>query len=224
VERLLGVICVGCDGRPDGAVLWNLAGETLLERAARAIGEAGPDLVVASLPSAELAEAAGAADLMPLIRPEGSDELESALAQALALEDGDFSHVLAVDPLLPLRRPGRLAQAVRLAVREQADCVFSCHRESALLWHHSEMGLVPYFDPACPPGLGSVADDLPWLREDGGFYLLSVAGFTRSGNRHGGRIAPLETDPAEAVAATDAAGLAVCRALIAEERRAGEVG
>lgn len=224
VERLLGLISVGCDGRPAAAVRQVLSGETLLARAARAIREAGPDRVVASLMDDALAPAARAADLAVRIRPTGRHALEDAVAHALDLESEAYSHVLVVDPLLPLCRPGRLAQAIRLAVRDQADCVFSCHRESALLWHRSEMGLVPYFDPARRPGLGTPADDLPWLREDGSFYLLNVATFARTASRHGGRIAPLETDPSEAVSAADSAGLAVCRALLAEHQRAGQAG
>ncbi len=222
LHRLLGVITVGCDGHPAAAVRQTLAGATLFERAARAMEEAGPDLMVASLPDETLATAARAADLVPRVRPAGEQSLEAAVAHALASEAVTDGHVLVVNPLLPLRRPGRLAQAIRLAVREEADCVFSCHRESSLLWHRSEMGLIPYFDPARRPGLGGVADDLPWLKEDGGFYLLNVAAFERTGSRHAGRIAPLETDPAEAVVAVDSAGLAVCRALLAEQTRAGQ--
>ena len=222
--QLLGVITVGCDGQRADAVRQTLAGETLLERAARMIREAGPDQVVVSIPDPILAPAVLTTGLEPRRRPAGDHSLEAAIAHALDVEKTEFSHVLAVNPLLPLCRPGRLAQAVTLAVREQADCIFSCHHESSLLWHRSEMGLVPYFDPTRRPGLGTVADDLPWLKEDGSFYLLDVATFRRTDSRHGGRIAPLETDPAEAVMAVDSAGLAVCRALLAEEARAGARG
>jgi hypothetical protein len=224
VQRLLGVISVGCDGRPAAAVRQALGGESLLQRAARAIAEAGCDRVVVSLPDGDLEDAVLAAGLEPRLRPAGAHSLEAAVADALDAEPPAFTHVLVLDPLIPLGRPGRLAQAIRLAWRERADCVFSCHRESALLWHRSEMGLVPYFDPARRPGLGTASDDLPWLKEDGGFYLLDVACFRRSGSRHGGRIAPLVTEAAEAVLAADAAGLAVCRALLAERERAGQVG
>ena len=224
MQRLLGVIIVGCDGHRADAVRRTLGGETLLQRAARMIREAGPDQVVVSLPDSILAPTVLAAGLEPRRRPAGDHSLEAALAHALETEDTEFSHVLAVDPLLPLCRPGRLAQAVSLAVREGADCVFSCHREAALLWHRSEMGLVPYFDPARRPGLGTVADDLPWLKEDGSFYLLNVATFRQTGSRHAGRITPVETDPAEAVAAGDSAGLAACRALIAEKLRTDASG
>ncbi len=224
MQRLLAVISVGCDGHPAAAVRQTLAGETLLERAARAVSEAGPDRVVVSIPDADLELPARTADLVPLVRPAGDHSLEAAISHALASESDTYSHVLTLNPLLPLCRAGRLAQAMSLAVREGADCVFSCHRESALLWHRSDMGLIPYFDPAHRPELGTVADDLPWLKEDGSFYLLDVATFQRTGSRHGGRIAPLETDPGEAVVAVDSAGLAVCRALLAEQERAGQAG
>jgi len=220
VRGLLATIAVGCDGRRADLVRQTLDGETLLARAVRQVHEAGPDRIVVSLPDGESARVARAAGSEPVVRPHGADTLEAALEHALAVAGAPMSHVLAVDPVLPLRRPGRLAQAVVLAVREGADCVFSCHRASALLWHRSEMGLVPYFDPARRPGLGATADDLPWLKEDGGFYLLAAATFARAGSRHAGRIAPLETDPAAAVAAAGPAGLAVCRALLAELARA----
>ena len=152
------------------------------------------------------------------MREGAGDRLEDAVRHALAADPAP-DRVLTLDPLLPLIGPGRLAAAVALARREGADCVFSCHRESALLWQRSPMGLVPYFDPARPPHLGEAEPDLPWLREDGGFYVLGVAAFQQAGTRHAGRIAPLETAPAEAVLAVDPAGLAVCRALLAESSR-----
>lgn len=167
-----------------------------------------------------------------LVRPAGCDTLEDALAHALlrvvavgpAAVAARLSHVLAIDPLLPMRQPGRLAQAVALAAREGAHCVFSCHRESSLLWHRSAMGLVPYFDPAQRPGPGGGAGDLPWLREDGGFYLLDISSFRKMRCRHSGRLFPLETTPEEAVAANGPAGLAACRALAAERARAAVAG
>ncbi|MEZ4386608.1 MAG: hypothetical protein R3D98_03355 [Candidatus Krumholzibacteriia bacterium] len=214
--KLLAVITVGCDGRSAPATRTVLAGETLLARAVRMLVEVAPECVVASLPTASLRGQALAAGVEPLVRPAGADSLEEGVDHALGLVGHGFSHVLAVDPLLPLRRPGRLAAALRLAVREGADCVFSCHRESALLWQRSPMGLVPYFDPTRRPGVADGDGVLPWLKEDGGFYLLSVAAFRRDGHRHAGRIAPLEIEPEEAVMADSPSGLAVCRALLAE--------
>ena len=219
--RLLAVITVGCDGRGADAARQTLSGETLLDRARRQVQEAGPDRVVVSLPDPTLVAAAHAAELEPLVRSGGQTSVEAALESALDTLDDTFSHVLAIDPLLPLRRPGRLARALSLAVCEGADCVFSCHRESSLLWRRSEMGLVPYFDPARRVDLGGGADDLPWLKEDGGFYLLRVTTFREQGSRHAGRIAPLELEPAEAVVADGSSGLSVCRALLAERAHAG---
>ncbi len=219
VGELLAVITVGCDGRPAGAVRQTLGGTSLLERAVARVAEVSPDQVAVSLPDPALAQAAREAGVPALVRDDAGERLEDAVDHALAAHP-EHARVLTIDPLLPLIRPGRLAAALTLATRESADCVFSCHRESALLWQRSPMGLVPYFDPARRPDLGDIADDVPWLREDGGFYLLSVDAFRRAGTRHTGRIAPLETDAAEAVLAADAAGLAVCRALIAEASRA----
>jgi CMP-N-acetylneuraminic acid synthetase len=216
----LAVIAVGCDGCPSEAVRQKLGRQTLFERAVQQVAEAGPNQLLASLPAVDLAPLARSCGVDPLVRPSGASTLEAAIAHALGHAAGGTSHILAVDPLVPLRRPGRLAQALVLAVREGADCVFSCHRESSLLWHRSPMGLVPYFDPARPPGRIRHADALPWLREDGGFYLLDAAAFRQTGSRHGGRVLPLEIDAGEAVAAVDAAGLAVCRALLAERSRA----
>jgi len=220
VRELLAVIVVGCDGRRAEAVRQTLAGETLLARAVRQVQEARPGRIAASLPGRDLAAVAAAAGAEALIRPAGATTLEAALEHALATAAPRPRWLLATDPVLPLRRPGRLAAALALARREQAGCVFSCHRESALLWQESPMGLIPYFDPARRPDLGAGGDDLPWLREDGGFYLLEAGAFERAGNRHAGRIAPLQTAPEEAVPAADAAGLAVCRALLAEQARA----
>jgi hypothetical protein len=220
VRGLLAVIAVGCDGRRAEAVRQMLGRRTLLEWSVAQLTEVSPDQVLVSVPDAELAALAGACGTEGVVRPPGEATLEAALDHALGRAVGRPTHVLAIDPLLPLRHPGRLAQAVTLAVREGADCVFSCHRESALIWLRSPMGLVPCFDPACPPGQGGRAEELPWLREDGGFYLLDVATYRRAGHRHGGRLAPLETEPEEAVAAIGPAGLAVCRALIAERVRA----
>ncbi|HOX24948.1 MAG TPA: hypothetical protein PLL30_04185 [Candidatus Krumholzibacteria bacterium] len=224
MRRLLVTLIAGCDGRRGELVGQTLHGESLLARSARQVQEAGGDRLVASLPSGGPVSLARKAGIESLVRPRGADSLEAATAHALELAGGDFSHVLVVDPVLPLRRSGRLAQALALAAREGADCVFSCHRESALLWHRSAMGLVPCFDPARRPDLGAPAEDLPWLNEDGGFYLLATATFAATRSRHGGRSAPLETEPAEAVAADGPAGLAVCRALLAELARAGSAG
>jgi hypothetical protein len=223
VEQLLAIITVGCDGRPTAPVRQCLSGGTLLQRAADRLREVAPWRAVVSVPAGTPPALVRATGLSALVRPTGADRLEQAVAQALD-HAPDATQVLALDPLLPLVRPGRLAAAFTLARREQADCVFSCHRESALLWHRSPMGLVPYFDPARRPDLGGVADDLPWLREDGAFYLLAARAFRAAGTRHCGRIAPLETDAAEAVLAIDSAGLAVCRALLAEASRAGGAG
>jgi hypothetical protein len=214
--KLLAVIMVGCDGRRASAVRTVLAGEDLLSRAGRSVAEVAPDRVVVSVPDAAHGDLGLAAGLDPVVRPSGAVSLEEALQGALAAVPGSWSHVLALDPLLPMRRPGRLAAAYRLAVREGADCVFSCHRESALLWQRSPMGLVPYFDPTRRPGVADGDGGLPWLKEDGGFYLLATAAFERDGHRHAGRIAPLEIDPEEAVVADSASGLAVCRALLGE--------
>lgn len=222
VGRLLAVITVGCDGRSAAAVRSTLDGESLLARALRMVAEVAPERVVASVPDAVAGSAAWAAGVEPVVRPPGEATLEQALQGALTSAGDGHSHVLAVDPVLPLRRPGRLAAALRLAVLEGADCVFSCHRESSLLWQRSPMGLVPYFDPTRHPGLAGGDDAVPWLREDGGFYLLTTAAFRRDGHRHAGRLAPLETEPEEAVAADTASGLAVCRALLHESAaRAG---
>jgi CMP-N-acetylneuraminic acid synthetase len=220
VRGLLAVIAVGCDGRRAEAVRQQLGRRSLLAHAVQQVAEAGPDQVLASLPDPRLADLASACGVDSLVRPAGAVTLEAALLHALDHAGGKVSHLLALDPLLPLRRPGRLAQALALAVRDQADCVFSCHRESSLIWHRSAMGLIPCFDPAHPPDLGAEAEDLPWLREDGGFYLLDAATFRQTGNRHGGRLAPLETEPEEAVVAVGSSGLAVCRALLAEAARA----
>jgi CMP-N-acetylneuraminic acid synthetase len=217
----MALITLGCDGRSTAAARQALVGETLLQRAIRTVREVGPERIVVSLPDDESSNALKVPECDPMVRPAGATTLESAVAQALEDDGGACDHVLTIDPLLPLRRPGRLAQALTLAMREGADCVFSCHCESALLWQRSDMGLVPYFDPARRPGLDARQGDVPWLVEDGGFYLLSVATFLRTGSRHGGRIAPLETAPAEAVVADDSAGLAVCRALLAERERVG---
>lgn len=214
--RLLAVITVGCDGRPAQAVRTALAGESLLARSLRMVAEVAPERVVASVPDAATGEVAWGAAVEPVVRPVADATLEQALQGALAVLGGDYSHVLAIDPVLPMRRPGRLAAALRLAVHEGADCVFSCHRESALLWQRSPMGLVPYFDPTRHPSLASGEDAVPWLKEDGGFYLLTTAAFRRDGHRHAGRIAPLEIEPEEAVVADGPSGLAVCRALLHE--------
>lgn len=222
MRDLLAVIVVGCDGRPAGAVRQQLGRRSLLALAVEQVAEAAPQAVVASLPDATLLQTARAAGVEALVRSQGTDTLEAALLHALAADihmPRPPTHLLAVDPLLPLRRPGRLDAAIRLAARERADCVFSCHRESALIWHRSAMGLVPCFDPASRPELGGAGGDLPWLREDGGFYLVSVAALRRTGSRHGSRLMPLETTPEEAVAANDGTGLAVCRALRSQSRR-----
>ena len=219
MQRLLAVITVGCDGRPADAVRQSLGRETLLERAGRLLMEAAPDRVVVSIPDDGLRAASLAAGGEPLVRTGRDHSLEGALTEALDALPDDYDLVLAVDPLLPLRRPGRLAAALRLAAAGQADSVFTCHRHAALLWRRSPMGLVPYFDPAERAAAPDHADELSWLREDGGFYLLDTACFRRDRSRHCGRMAPLETEPAEAIGAADAAGLAACRALIAERRR-----
>jgi len=216
VGRLLAVITVGCDGRSAEAVRSTLAGESLLARALRMVAEVAPEGVVASVPDAVAGGAAREAGVEPIVRQLCDATLEQALEGALMATGGPYSHVLAVDPVLPMRRPGRLAAALRLAVLEGADCVFSCHRESSLLWQRSPMGLVPYFDPTRHPGLGDGGDAVPWLKEDGGFYLLTTVAFRRDGHRHAGRLAPLEIEPEEAVAADTASGLAVCRALLHE--------
>jgi CMP-N-acetylneuraminic acid synthetase len=219
VSDLLAVITVACDGRPAEAVRRALGGETLLARAVRQTDEIRPATVVISLPDDVLAGVARAAGAESVVRPPDCRSLEEALEHARTTAATPPRWLLAIDPLLPLRRPGRLREALAVARRERAGCVFSCHRESALLWQRSPMGLVPYFDPASRPGLGSGADDLPWLREDGGFYLLDAAAFADEGTRHAGRIVPLETEPAEGVRVADASGLAVCRALLAEWSR-----
>lgn len=216
VGNLLAVILVGCDGRDPEAVRTVLAGQTLLARCARQLSEVAPERVLISTPDPDLAPLASSLGLELLVRPDGADDLEAALEQALAFTDVLPERVLAVDPLIPLRRPGRLAAALRLSVREGAETVFSCHRESALLWQRTEMGLVPYFDPTRRPGLEDSAGSLPWLKEDGGFYLLQVDALRRYGSRHAGRIAPLETEPEEAVRADTASGMSVCRVLAAE--------
>lgn len=224
MRNLLALITVGCDGRQGQAVKAVLNGETLLARAVRQLAEVSPDTVLASLPDSSLVGIARAAGVESVVRQPDQTSLEAALEAALSIGSSDVSHVLAVDPVLPMRRTGRLAEALRVSVGEAADCVFSCHRESALLWQRTEMGLVPYFDPSRHPSLTAAADSPPWLREDGGFYLLRVEAWRRCGHRHAGRLAPLEIDPAEAVAATDAAGLAVCRALLAEYQRLAATG
>jgi len=216
VGKMLAVILVGCDGREAEAVRTVLAGETLLARSARMLGEVAPERVVVSVPDERLATLATAMGLEAQVRDQNSHDLEGALEQALSLVGDGFEQVLAIDPLLPLRRAGRLAAAVRLSVRDGADTVFSCHRESSLLWQRTEMGLVPYFDPTRRPGLEDSAGALPWLKEDGGFYLLRVDALRRYGSRHAGRIAPLETEPGEAVLADTPSGLSVCRVLMAE--------
>lgn len=216
VERLLAVITVGCDGRSADAVRATLAGESLLCRARHLIAEVAPERVVASVPDSAASAMAWQAGVEPVVRHRDDTSLEQALRHALEVAGGTYTHVLAVDPVLPMRRPGRLAAALRLAMGEGADCVFSCHRESSLLWQRSPMGLVPYFDPTRHPGLADGDDEVPWLKEDGGFYLLTTAAFRRDGHRHAGRVAPLEIEPEEAVVADTASGLAVCRALLHE--------
>jgi len=220
VRKLMALITLGCDGRPAEAARQVLDGETLIQRTLRLVQEAGPDRVLLSAPDDSFDALASAEGIEALARSEGARTLEQALSQALDLAGPDVTHVLALDPLLPLRRPGRLGRALAMAVREGADCVFSCHRESALLWQRSAMGLVPYFDPERRPGLDATDGEVPWLKEDGGFYLLRAETFRTCGSRHGGRIMPLETEPAEAVVADGSAGLAVCRALLAERERA----
>jgi CMP-N-acetylneuraminic acid synthetase len=222
VQGLWVMIAVGCEGRPAAMVRQTLGGRLLLDLAVRQAAEARPGRILVSVPDGSYLPLACACGAEGLLRPAGRDGLDEALAQVLDLAPaaGKIAHLLSLDPLLPLRGPGRLAEAVALARRERADCVFSCHRESALLWHRSPMGLVPYFDPARPPDLGSLAEQLPWLREDGGLYLLRAAAFARSRCRRGGRLVALETAAAEAVVADGPAGLAVCRALAAERDRA----
>lgn len=222
--RLLAVITVGCDGRPVEASRSTLAGESLLARALRMVAEVAPERVVASVPDGMAIGASWEAGIEPAVRSRADATLEEALAGALTADEGTYSHVLAVDPLLPMRRVGRLASALRLALHEGADCVFSCHRESSLLWQRSPMGLVPYFDPTRHPSLAGGDDAVPWLKEDGGFYLLATAAFRRDGHRHAGRLAPLELEPEEAVVADSPSGLAVCRALLHEASAGAATG
>lgn len=226
MRGLLVLIPVGCDGRPSEMVGRTLDGRTLLQRAVEQAGEVRPDRILVSLPAAGSPRTAAVCGVDGLRRPAGRDALEDALEHALdqapAAADAG-GRILCLDPLLPLRRAGRLAEALAQARRERADCVFSCHRESALLWRRSPMGLVPYFDPARPVPVPHEDADLPWLREDGGFYLLTAGAFVRTRCRHGGRLSPLETTPQEAVVADGPAGLAVCRALLAERLRGGRI-
>ncbi len=219
MRGLLALIVVGCDGRPAEMVRQTIGGRTLLDLAVQQAVGVRPERILVSVPREGPAGLASACGVECLERPPNCNTLEDALAQALADAAAVISHVLCLDPLLPLRRPDRLAQAVAQARRENADCVFSCHREAALLWHRSAMGLVPYFDPARLAGPGAEAADPPWLREDGSLYLLTAASFRRTRCRHGGRLTPLETAPQEAVVADGPAGLAACRALAAQRAR-----
>jgi CMP-N-acetylneuraminic acid synthetase len=224
VRGLLGLIAVGCDGRSPELVKQTLGGRTLLDLAVRKVISVDPEDVLICIPAGGAASMARSCGVQSMERAIGKDSLEDALSRALSGASARITHVLCIDPLLPLIKPARLVQAVAQAKRDNADCVFSCHHESAMLWHRSPMGLVPYFDPARRPDLNTGAQSIPWLREDGGFYLLTVASFLSTGCRHGGRLSPLETSPQEAVVADGHAGLSVCRALAAELARQAAAG
>ncbi len=124
--------------------------------------------------------------------------------------------VVLLAPQTPLRRAGRLEEALAIVARDRADSLLSVSAEPPLLWRPSPGGLVPFYDPRQrPPRHGATPD---WLHENGSLYVSRAAGLRRAGSRLFGKISILQMGTDESARADDAAGLAVCGALLAHVR------
>lgn len=202
-----------------GGVLADLGGRPLLSYTLEAAAEAAAvERVVVAAADPEAAAYArgwGAETVrLPGRFAEETAAAEDVLRHALELLPADARPELValLSPQLPLRRAGRLDEACAVLRRDGADSLMSVCADSPYVWRPSPGGLIPFYDPQ---ERGAQAGRLaPWLRESGSLYLSARDGLERHGRRLFGRIAVLETDWTEAVRADDAAGLAVCRALL----------
>ena len=208
-----------------GAVpaLAELAGRPLLWYALAAARESPADRVVVATADAAAAayataEGAGVVTLPAALTP--SAPAEAVLAHALDALETEANYrpglVVLIAPQTPLRRRGRVREALAILRRDRADSLLSVSAEPPLLWRPSPGGLVPFYDPqARPPRRGAPAS---WLHENGSLYVSRCAGLRRAGTRLFGKISVLEMTPEESARADDPAGLAVCGALLTHVR------
>ncbi len=213
-------------GRPaTGSIdcLTEVCGHSLLHHTLAAAGEAGLERRIVIAGDDEVAAAADACGAR-VVRPSCSLAATRAEATAaetavrhvldvLAAEDRETEYVVLLAPELPLRRSGRVVEACATLLRDRADSLFSCNRESPFFWRPSPQGLIPFYDPqlrqAHENGLADV-----WLHENGSIYVFRSAGLRRYENRLFGRITRLEMDPIESLRVTDAESLAACASLL----------
>jgi len=245
VSRYLVIIPVSCDSVSGDSCLTDLGGTAVLRRSLVAAREARPERIVVSTSERQHADAVRRWGYPVVERPaELADpdlSAEDAVLHCLASLESESrtvnvrpgtdetipdagpgaadlpEYVVLLSPDLPLRRPGRVADACALVERDQAASLFSCTRETPLYWRHTHMGLIPYYDPENRPGRSArntLGNGQVWHRENGSLYVFRRSGLQRHHNRLFGKVAFLEMDPEEAISTETPAGLTMCRAIV----------
>jgi CMP-N-acetylneuraminic acid synthetase len=225
LKRFCAVIPVLRDLAEGRDCLVDVAGRPLLFYTLAAAAEAGLDRIVVSTADPEIATRAreGGAEVLErpaeLARPQvAAERVVLQCLETLALRRYKPDYVVLLPPELPLRRPGRVASACAMVIREKADSLFSCCRETPFFWRRSPGGLVPFYDPRNREAQRVAPSAEGWHRENGSIYISRCAGFLSYGSRLFGKVAMLEMEPEESILAVGRGGIAVCRALIRQMR------
>jgi hypothetical protein len=224
VRGLLAVIAVGCDGRRAEAVRQQLGRRSLLAHAVQQVAEAGPDRSWSRCRTAYLAAGVRLRGRQPGAagrrrHPRGGPPAGPGPCRRQGQPPAGARSAAAPAPAGPPgpgpgpggARAGRLRvqlpPRVGPALAPLADGTGAVLRSGA------------------PPDLGAEAEDLPWLREDGGFYLLDAATFASPAAAMAAAWSRWRPNPRKRWSPTAGSGLAVCRALLAERlRRAASAG
>lgn len=213
----------GSKGIPRKNLAEIVPGVSLLEwtiRQALAVLPAS-DVYVSSDDSAML-EVAASAGAIPVVRPAELARDESSTASVMdhllaTVGEERFASLLVLQATSPLRVPGDIESALRLAATGRYDSVVSVFEEAHC--HPAKMYLLKDGSavPVLPEFEASRRQELPRVfRRNGAIFLITKAYYRASGRLWGGRTGLVEMPQARSIDVDAPADLDAARRLLAE--------